>query len=185
MRNIFNKDQIFTIPNLLSLVRLALIPVIIWLYCEKQQYGLAVIIVILSGLTDVLDGFIARRFNMTSEFGKILDPVADKLTQTAMLFCLAKRYKRMKYLIALFASKEVVMCLLGMIAIKKTDRVVGAKWFGKATTMLLYLVLGLLIFIPHIEASHVDSLINICGGAMVISVALYIKSYLDVLRENN
>lgn len=80
MHRVLRKDQILTIPNLLSIVRLCLIPLIIWLYCVKKDYTLAVIVILISGATDIVDGFIARHFNMVSDFGKILDPVADKLT---------------------------------------------------------------------------------------------------------
>ena len=85
MHRILRKDQIFTIPNLLSIIRLILIPIIVWLYCEKQNYNAAVAVIVVSGATDITDGFIARHFNMVSDFGKILDPVADKLTQAAVI----------------------------------------------------------------------------------------------------
>ena len=81
------KNKILTIPNLLSLFRLCLIPVFMWLYCVEKNYLWTGIILIISGLTDTVDGFVARHFNMISDLGKILDPVADKLTQAAMLFC--------------------------------------------------------------------------------------------------
>ena len=85
MHRLFKKEQLFTIPNLLSLVRLALIPLIVWLYCVKHEYLWAVVVVVLSGVTDIVDGFIARKYHMVSDFGKILDPVADKLTQAALI----------------------------------------------------------------------------------------------------
>lgn len=85
MHRLMKKEQLLTIPNLLSVVRLLLIPLIVWLYCARQEYELAVLFILLSGATDVVDGFIARRFHMVSDFGKILDPVADKLTQGALI----------------------------------------------------------------------------------------------------
>ena len=78
------KHQILTIPNLMSLFRLCLIPLIVWLYHEKEMYGLAAFALVISGITDVADGIVARRFDMVSDFGKAFDPVADKLTQFAM-----------------------------------------------------------------------------------------------------
>jgi len=80
MHRLFKRDQILTIPNLLSLVRLLMIPMIIWLYCEKEDYVAAAVMIVLSGLTDIADGIIARKFHLVSDLGKILDPVADKLT---------------------------------------------------------------------------------------------------------
>ena len=87
MHRVFQKEQILTIPNLLSLVRIGLIPVIIWLYCVKKEYTLAVAVIFLSGVTDIVDGWIARHFNMVSDFGKILDPLADKLLVCSALIC--------------------------------------------------------------------------------------------------
>ena len=84
-------NRIITVPNLLSFFRFCLIPVIIWSYCVKKNPLLAGEILLLSGLTDLADGYIARRFHRISNLGKILDPVADKLTQAAMLICLFPR----------------------------------------------------------------------------------------------
>ncbi len=90
------RKQLFTIPNLLSLLRLCMIPLIIWLYCAKKNYALTAAVLVLSGITDTVDGFIARRFNMVTDLGKALDPVADKLTQAAMMFCLLTRFQMCK-----------------------------------------------------------------------------------------
>ena len=88
-------NRILTIPNLLSAFRILLVPVIVWLYCWKADYPLAAWTLTLSGLTDIVDGFIARRFHMVSNLGKALDPIADKLTQTAALGCLLTRFGAM------------------------------------------------------------------------------------------
>ena len=101
MHRILKKDQILTIPNLLSVIRLLLIPVIIWLYCIKKKYALAVGVIVLSGITDVADGIIARTCHMVSDFGKILDPIADKLTQGAIILCLTVQYPLMWVLIVI------------------------------------------------------------------------------------
>ena len=82
------QNNIFTIPNLLSAFRLLLVPVIAWLYCGQGDYPLTAGVLLLSGATDIADGFIARRFRMVSDLGKVLDRVADKLTQAVALGCL-------------------------------------------------------------------------------------------------
>lgn len=74
MKRFFKKNQILTIPNLLSVVRLALIPVIVWLYSYEKNYYAAIGVILLSGATDIIDGWIARHFNMISDFGKAIDP---------------------------------------------------------------------------------------------------------------
>ena len=183
MHRVFKKDQILTIPNLLSVIRLAMIPLIIWLYCAEQNYTWAVIIILLSGATDIVDGFIARHFNMISDFGKILDPIADKLTQAAVIICLTVRYKWMYALIVLFAIKEAIMAILGYLAIKKKDSVNSAKWYGKANTVVLYVVMMLLILMPGMSEALANALIILCAGVMLFSLAMYIRFYLKLFSQ--
>lgn len=183
MHRIFKKDQILTIPNLLSLIRLLMIPTIVWLYCYEQRYYAAVVVVILSGLTDIADGIIARKFNMVSDFGKILDPAADKLTQITMIVCLATRYRKMWALVTIFIVKEFIMALLGFVAIKKLDEVSGAKWYGKVNTLLLYTVMGVLIMLPNISYNVANTLIVICGLSMIASALLYVRFYFELFKN--
>lgn len=177
MHRVLKKDQILTIPNFLSLVRLALIPVIVWLYCEQQNYRGAVVVIVLSGLTDIADGIIARKFNMVSDFGKILDPIADKLTQAALIICLATRYKLMIPLMIEFAIRELIMLVLGYLAIKKKDKVNSSQWFGKLTTVMMYAVMSLLILFPRIPLWCANTMIGICGITMLASFIMYARFY--------
>ena len=85
----FYKNKIITIPNILSTVRLLMIPFMLWAYCALESPEITAILVVLSGITDVLDGYIARKYKMTSELGKVLDPFADKMTQIAILAALS------------------------------------------------------------------------------------------------
>ena len=112
------KKEILTIPNLLSAFRLLLVPVIAWLYCGRENYPMTALVLLLSGATDIVDGFIARRFDMVSDLGKVLDPVADKLTQTAMLACLLTRFEAMWGLLAVLVGKEAVMAAMGLFVIQ-------------------------------------------------------------------
>lgn len=125
-----NLNKVFTIPNILSFFRLILIPVLIWSYVVKKNYAATGWILLLSGLTDIADGFIARRFHMISNLGKILDPVADKLTQATMLFCLFTRFPHMILPLVLMAFKELYMAVSGCLIIKKAGKVTGADWHG-------------------------------------------------------
>ena len=113
------KDKILTIPNILSFFRICLIPVIVWLYIGKEDYSLTLIILILSGFTDVVDGIIARKCNMISDFGKAFDPIADKLTQAAMLCCLVVRFQHMMIPLVMLVIKEVFTGITALISIKK------------------------------------------------------------------
>ena len=99
------KGRILTIPNLLSLIRILLIPLFVWFYLRKNNIPATVITLLASALTDALDGVIARRFNMISDFGKALDPFADKLTQFAMLCCLLIRFPHMIWNYSVFLRR--------------------------------------------------------------------------------
>lgn len=182
MHRILKKEQILTLPNLLSLVRLLMIPLIVWLYCGARRYYAAVVVILLSGITDIADGIIARKFNMVSDFGKILDPIADKLTQGALILCLTTRYKLMIPLVIGFAVRECVMLILGYITVRKKNSVNSAKWYGKLATVLLYAVLMALILFPGIPLWCANTLIAVCGAVMLLSLVLYTRFYVNVLK---
>ncbi len=181
MHRVLKKEQILTIPNLLSIIRLLLIPLIVYLYCVLENRNAAVIVILISGLTDIIDGFIARHFNMVSDFGKILDPIADKLTQAAVMFCLISRYKHMTALIIILVIKELVLAVFGYLAIKKKDSVNSAKWYGKVNTVILYIVMMVLILMPDLPYYIANLLIFICGAAMLLSLILYTRFYINLL----
>ena len=184
MRKLFQKSQILTIPNLLSLVRLLLIPVIVWLYCVEENYYGALGVVVLSGATDLVDGFIARRFNMISDLGKILDPAADKLTQAALFICLTSKFKLMWILFGVFAVKEILMMIMGAIDMKKTDSVGGAKWYGKLNTAIVYGTIMILILFPKMDPLLANTILIVNGAVMLVSLALYAHFYWKHIKEN-
>ena len=180
MHRLFNKKQILTIPNMLSLVRLLLIPVILWLYIGEQNNWAAIAVIALSGLTDVVDGRIARKYNMVSDFGKILDPIADKLTQGSLILCLTVTYDWMKWLIVLFIAKECVMAGMGLLVIKQKDSVNSAQWHGKLSTVMLYATMILLIMFPGMPIPLVNTLIVACAVVILMSLVLYTKFYIGL-----
>lgn len=185
MYNNENKYQkkIMTIPNLLSFFRLCLIPVIIWLYCVKEDFYWTTIVLMISGVTDIVDGFIARRFGMVSDFGKAFDPIADKLTQVAMLYCLVTRFPLMMLPLLVLVVKEFFAGITGLLVIRKTNRVLGAVWHGKITTISLYAMMLIHLIwynIPDI-VSHL--LISSCTAVMFLSAVLYGTRNMKVLGE--
>ncbi len=175
------QNKILTIPNLLSLFRMLLIPVIIWLYTIKRDYFPAGALLILSGLTDLADGFIARHFNAVSNVGKILDPIADKLTQAAMLFCLVTRFPLMAAPFGVLVMKEIFIGTTGLLMIRKTGRVVGADFHGKVATTLLYAMMILHIFWIDITPEVSVITIIICLISMLFTLFVYGKRNLRVL----
>lgn len=179
--------EMFTIPNFLSLVRIILIPFFVFQYMsaeETKDYYLAAIIVLLSGITDLLDGLIARNFNQASEIGKALDPIADKLTQAAIAICLLFRYQFMWILFGLFVIKELFMGINSLILLKRGKRMDGAKWFGKLSTAIFYLAMVFLIAFPNIHPVLATVLIVITGFFLLLSFLLYIPIYINMYQNS-
>lgn len=179
--------QVFSIPNLLGYFRIILIPVIMWKYMSAQQssdYYAVAFLVALSGLSDALDGQIARRFHMVTPLGKALDPIADKLTQGALAICLMTKYPLMIALFVLFLIKEAFMGITGLFFLKRGE-VYGAMWYGKVCTAVLYAVMILLIFFPAIPPSAANALILISIGFMLYSLGRYAILNISKLRASS
>ena len=174
--------EILTVPNLLSMLRLCMIPLFVWLYCAKEAFGATALVLVLSGITDIVDGFIARRFHMVSDFGKILDPIADKLTQAAMLLCLFFRFPKMLILFFFLAAKEIFAGIMGLLIMKKTGKVHSSDWHGKITTALLYAMMILHVIFPNINMAVSNMLFAACGGMMLLSCALYAMRNFRLLK---
>jgi len=173
---------ILTVPNLLSLLRLCLIPVFVSLY-RGSHFQLTAAILLLSGLTDVVDGWYARRYGAVSDLGKVLDPIADKLTQAAMLLCLASDHPALVLPLILLVIKEVFACVSGLIVIHRTAAVPSAVWHGKATTLLLYLLMLLHVLWKEIPAVLSNVLTALCIVMMLLSMTLYTISHLRSIRS--
>lgn len=167
------QKKIITVPNILSFFRICLIPVIVWLYCFRNDYLLTTLVLVISGATDVIDGIIARRFGMISDFGKAFDPVADKLTQIVTLFCLVVRFPHMIVPLVVLTVKEVLAAIFNTITIKKTGEVMGAVWHGKLNTVLLYSMMVIHLVWFRIPAVVSDILIGVCTAMMLLSAVLY------------
>ena len=183
MKRFFSKGQILTLPNLLSVFRIALIPLIVWLYSFEKNYYAAIGVLLLSGASDIVDGWIARHFNMVSDFGKALDPLADKLTQGALLLCLLSAYKLMWGVVVVFGVCEIGKFVTGIIIAQKRDKVTGAKWYGKANTVIIYVIMMLLILFPQMNEMLANALILVCGAVMIIAHILYFRLYFKILNN--
>ena len=140
-------------------------------------------VITISGASDIIDGKIARKFNMVSDVGKVLDPVADKLTQAALVICLIARYTWMWALLALFAVKECLMLLWGYLTLKITDTINSAKWYGKLSTVVLYAVMMILILFVDIPEAGAEALMLLCGGIILLSLVMYGRFYHAILDQ--
>ena len=180
----FSAKKIFTIPNMISLFRLALIPAIIYSFIKLENNYLAVGLTALSGLTDVVDGKIARKFNMTSDLGKMLDPVADKLTQLALIVCLVSRYPFMNRLAILLVVKEIIMAVTGLLTIKSQNKVDSAVWHGKLCTVVVYISMIVIMLIPSVPDLFVTIVSIICSFLMLFSLVLYVKDRIEIIKRS-
>ncbi len=180
------RKEIFSIPNCLSFFRLLLIPVfcIVYLNADKPaDYYTAAGIVLLSALTDFFDGKIARRFHMITDFGKFLDPLADKLTHGALAICLAFCFQYMKYLLIVLILKELFMLVMGVINLRHGEKLEGAKIFGKICTATQFALFGLLILYFSIPANTANVLIAIETLILLVTWSLYIPVFVKMKKS--
>ena len=160
--------QILSLPNVLSFIRLALIPFILWAFLIGEVY-LSAGLIVLSALTDIVDGYIARTYDMVTPLGKALDPIADKLTLFSILIALSI-YSRIIFIVLfLFAIKEVILGIEGIIIIKKTGTTYSSRWHGKLTTVFLYLTMLVHIILPNIPEILSIILLIICDVLMALT----------------
>lgn len=175
------KKEIFTIPNLLSLFRLLLIPLYVTLYLHAQKfwdYVFSASILAVSCLTDMIDGKIARKFNMVSNLGIILDPVADKATQGTLMICLAIEHPVLWALMVLFAVKESFQIFAGWMCMRKGKMMKGALFSGKLCTVVLFLSLIILVLLHNLITPVVVYVITAIDGVfMTIAFVHYVIAY--------
>ena len=174
------KKEILTIPNLLSLFRLLLIPVYMVIYlnaADVSHYYLSASILAVSCLTDLIDGKIARKFNMISNVGKILDPFADKATQFTLIVCLAMRYPVLMHLVVLFVLKEGFQLIAGGITLKRGMMLEGALLPGKICTTVLFVSLILMVMLPELDYGYVQWITTIDAIFMIVAFGSYIWAY--------
>lgn len=166
------KNKIITIPNILSCFRIVLIPFIMWTFFIKRFYVSAGLLVA-SFITDIIDGFIARHFNMVSAVGKVLDPVADKLTVLGVISSLCVYIRAIIPLLIIFVVKEFIMFVEGVIFIKLTHDTYSARWLGKVTTAFLYLTMLMHILWEEIPWQLSVSLIVVCSTLVFATLIMY------------
>lgn len=174
------KKDLFTIPNMLSAFRLVLIPVYVVIYLnatEAVDYILAASILAVSCMTDMIDGQIARKFNMISTIGKFLDPVADKATQFTLIVCLAITHPVLWGLAGLMILKEGFQFIAGLITFRKGKMLTGALISGKICTVILFLSVIIMVLIPGMDPWIITLITIVDGVFMVISFVSYIITY--------
>ena len=170
------------IPNILTLIRFLLIAPIVILIAN-EEFIIALIFLIISGITDVLDGTIARKFNLITDFGKLMDPFADKATQVAILVTLAIKGILPFWILAIVVIKEFAM-ISGASFLYGKELVVSSKWYGKLATVLFYLAIACSLIIryvnTHLETEVFDFSIYIYCVALLATLSalvLYFRAF--------
>lgn len=174
-------DRIITIPNILSVLRLAMLGLIIYFFVQDQILAMAITLLV-SGATDLADGYIARRFDMITNLGKLLDPVADKFTQATIGVLLTIRYPVMLPLIILLFIKELIMFGFGIPVQRQMGHNFSARWWGKLSSTLYGLSAIIICFADRALSPLVlNLLIWIPFAALVFSLIMYCTIYYRVL----
>lgn len=171
------------VPNALTIIRFLLIPIIV-ISIFNGNYIIAFIFFTISGITDIADGFIARKFNLISNFGKLMDPLADKLTQICTIASLTLIHMIPIGILAIVLLKELIM-IAGASFLYGKDVVVYSKWYGKLATVLFYLAIVFSLLINQFKLESIWSnldlwLFYLALFATVFSLLMYIK---DVYKK--
>ena len=188
MNSIVRNNKIFTIPNILTLIRIILSPIFAILYLHKS-YVYAAVILVLSGLTDVLDGIIARRFNLITTLGKILDPIADKLTQAIIIVCLTINHYNdedslLIFVLILLFAKEFTMLLGAIILFKGGARPSESKWWGKLGTVMVYVLFASILLEDILTEKYIPVIaINVICVITAICLLFSLFNYYPIFKE--
>lgn len=180
-----NRYEALSIPNILSYIRILLVPVFAVIYLtatDRNGYLVAALVLLISGFTDLLDGFIARRYNMITSLGKILDPAADKLTQATVAVCLAIKIEGMVLLLGVFIVKEIIMAGASIFLLTKGGKIDGSQWFGKLATAVFYAVMVLIIALPGLSETTRLVMIGAAAAVMIFALVRYIPTFFNILR---
>ncbi len=165
------------IPNILTTVRLIIIPFFAYSVLSGKDVWISVSLFLLSGLTDVVDGWIARKFNMITDVGSVYDPLVDKLMQITAVVCLAIIKVIPMWVICFVLLKEFTMIVAGSILyIKKI--VVHSNWYGKAATVFFYTVIFILIVFDNINDAAKNALLGMLVGVLVLAAIGYLLKIL-------
>ena len=184
-----DKNKNFNVPNALTMLRILLIVPFVVYYANDHVIR-AVMVLVLSGLTDMLDGMIARRFNQFTELGQMLDPLADKLTQGAVAVCFAVKQPILIPFLAVLVAKELVMVVGGIfLLLFKKKKPGGSQWYGKIATVLFYISFGTIVALKGIwkfESVGLSvALLSVTAAVMIYAFVRYARIYLTIIHSDD
>ena len=189
-------NRAFTIPNIICLVRILLITPFVNFFLD-EQYIWAAVVIIASGLSDCFDGMIARKFNQESELGKILDPLADKLTLLAVGICLCVIEPFFLPVVIILVLKDILMLICSSKVVKMGIIVPKSKWYGKVGTVMFYVTVTFIVFVEMMQSMddpliYIEyetgkwiSMVMLCLTAvmMIFAFIMYTKTYREIMRK--
>lgn len=182
------KTNIKNLPNYLTIIRLILVPVI-FILILSEQYLYAFIFFLIANFTDVLDGRIARKYNLITDWGKLMDPLADKITQISTITALIIKGIIPFWILVILATKELIMITVGFVLYKKNIVTVHSKWYGKIATVLFFVAIVFsLLSKTFVELSKITLYLFYIAIAMTLFAGvMYAKNILcsDFTKEKN
>lgn len=175
------------IPNILSIIRLLMAPVFVAVYFSGRENStvMAAIVYIVASLTDILDGMIARRFNMTSELGKILDPLGDKVMTFTVLICITVGGIIPVCVVLIFAIKEILMGLGGFLLHRRIMSIPGSNILGKSATVVFFVVCTSLMLFPQISTAAAAAMMSVAVIIMLVAFCSYIKTFAGIIKKGD
>lgn len=175
-----------SIPNILSVIRMLLVPVFILLFFSegRDAHLWALSVFVIAGITDVVDGYLARKNNWITDIGKLLDPLADKLMQFAAFVCLSIKNTYLIWLVALIAIKEFLFLVGGGYMLKKRKIVVHSLWYGKMSTFVVTVSVCLMIVFCNVQ-ELVITMSLLSAAALVFSLIMYFIKYITIIKKSN
>lgn len=180
--------QIITIPNILTFMRIILIiPFVIAFF--NEEYITASLMLVMSGLSDCFDGLIARKLNQITALGKILDPIADKLTLLAVAICICFMTPQVIPVMVLLVVKDVAMIIGGIILIRAGKTPPAAKWYGKSGTLMFYISVCTIVFLKAVYTIE-NTILNIIlmsltSAMMIFALCKYYLIFRKLMKDGD
>lgn len=185
--SIEGSDELFTVPNFISFIRIVLIiPFVLFFLADK--YILAFSLILASGISDALDGFLARKLNQISKLGKMLDPIADKLTLVAVVMCMGTLIPELLPLVIILVVKDLLMLAGGYYLLKRGIVPPAAKWYGKIATIIFYISVVFIVFMKAFMGINNPLMNGIILGitsiAMMFALVKYSIIFFQLIKAN-
>ena len=190
------KSDLWTVPNILTYLRFALVVPFVILFLN-EKYLESAICIGLSGISDCLDGFFARKLNQVTQLGKLLDPIADKITLISVMFCMAFYAPNVIPILVVLIAKDVAMLIGGVSLLKRKITPPAAEWFGKLATIVFYFAVCIIVFyfavciivflkaVINYENLLIDDiLLSITAVVMLYALYRYAKIYMALIKED-